>query len=211
MSRPSRRSIMPRRSWRQPRQMLRLPETRRLFCPLGRCRRRDRGDTRRARAGGRCRANRYPTCAHRSARGYCKSAGGNPASSARRRAARLSMVITASRFPALLRQLSDAADPVSRTYEARYVLEGAAGDAPLGATVTIRFLTTAWRRSSQFPLARSPTRAPLQGLAYRPEHVDRHVPSCDACRGSEGGGADQTRPRGWRPGGGARRSSAARG
>ena len=43
-----------------------------------------------------------------------------------------------SRFPALMRQLSDAADPVSRTYEARYVLEGAAGDAPLGATVTIR-------------------------------------------------------------------------
>src|SRR4029450_8126863 len=36
------------------------------------------------------------------------------------------------------RQLSDAADPVSRTYEARYVLEGAAAAAPLGATVTIR-------------------------------------------------------------------------
>src|SRR6185436_9394498 len=33
-----------------------------------------------------------------------------------------------SRFPALLRQLSGTADPVSRTYEARYVLEGAAGD-----------------------------------------------------------------------------------
>ena len=43
-----------------------------------------------------------------------------------------------SRFRAQLRQLSDAADPVSRTYEARYVLEGVAAKAPLGATVTIR-------------------------------------------------------------------------
>src|SRR6185369_12608948 len=38
---------------------------------------------------------------------------------------------------ALLRQLSDAADPVTRTYEARYVLHGLASHAPLGATVTI--------------------------------------------------------------------------
>ncbi len=38
---------------------------------------------------------------------------------------------------AWLRQLSDAADPATRTYEARYVLEGAAANAPLGATVTI--------------------------------------------------------------------------
>jgi RND family efflux transporter MFP subunit len=38
---------------------------------------------------------------------------------------------------ALLRQLSDAADPVTRTYEARYVLNGLASHAPLGATVTI--------------------------------------------------------------------------
>jgi RND family efflux transporter MFP subunit len=40
--------------------------------------------------------------------------------------------------PAKLRQLSDAADRQTRTYEARYVLEGALADAPLGATVTIR-------------------------------------------------------------------------
>ena len=40
--------------------------------------------------------------------------------------------------PARLRQLSDAADPQTRTYEARYVLGGAAAEAPLGATVTIR-------------------------------------------------------------------------
>jgi RND family efflux transporter MFP subunit len=42
------------------------------------------------------------------------------------------------RFPAHLRQISDAADAQSRTYEARYVLEGDAAAAPLGATVTIR-------------------------------------------------------------------------
>ncbi|MCK0206655.1 efflux RND transporter periplasmic adaptor subunit [Starkeya koreensis] len=41
------------------------------------------------------------------------------------------------RFPARLRQLSDSADAATRTYEARYVLDGAAGEAPLGATVTV--------------------------------------------------------------------------
>jgi len=44
---------------------------------------------------------------------------------------------SAAASPALLRQLSDAADPASRTYEARYVLEGEASQAPLGATVTL--------------------------------------------------------------------------
>jgi RND family efflux transporter MFP subunit len=38
---------------------------------------------------------------------------------------------------ARLRQLSEAADPASRTFEARYVLEGEAASAPLGSTVTI--------------------------------------------------------------------------
>lgn len=38
---------------------------------------------------------------------------------------------------ATLRQLSDAADPRTRTYEARYVLAGDAAGAPLGATVTV--------------------------------------------------------------------------
>jgi RND family efflux transporter MFP subunit len=38
---------------------------------------------------------------------------------------------------AQLRQISDAADPQTRTYEARWLLEGAAASAPLGATVTI--------------------------------------------------------------------------
>lgn len=38
---------------------------------------------------------------------------------------------------ATLRQLSDAADPATRTFEARYVLGGDLQDAPLGATVTV--------------------------------------------------------------------------
>jgi len=39
--------------------------------------------------------------------------------------------------PAKLRQLSDAANRVTRTFEARYVLEGALADAPLGSTISI--------------------------------------------------------------------------
>ena len=38
---------------------------------------------------------------------------------------------------ARLRQLSDTADPRTRTFEARYVMEGDAAAAPLGATVTV--------------------------------------------------------------------------
>ena len=40
--------------------------------------------------------------------------------------------------PAQLRQLSDVADKLTRTFEARYVLEGEVAKAPLGTTVTIR-------------------------------------------------------------------------
>lgn len=39
--------------------------------------------------------------------------------------------------PVKLRQLSDSADRLTRTFEARYVLSGALAHAPLGATVTI--------------------------------------------------------------------------
>ncbi|HWT21720.1 MAG TPA: efflux RND transporter periplasmic adaptor subunit [Variovorax sp.] len=39
--------------------------------------------------------------------------------------------------PVKLRQLSDAADKLTRTFEARYVLDGALANAPLGATVTV--------------------------------------------------------------------------
>jgi RND family efflux transporter MFP subunit len=42
------------------------------------------------------------------------------------------------RWPARLREISNAADAQTRTYEARYVLNGEAAASPLGATVTIR-------------------------------------------------------------------------
>lgn len=38
---------------------------------------------------------------------------------------------------ARLRQLSDAADPATRTFEARFVLAGAPASAPLGSTITV--------------------------------------------------------------------------
>lgn len=40
-------------------------------------------------------------------------------------------------YPARLRQLSDAADPLTRTFDARFVLGGTAANAPLGATVKV--------------------------------------------------------------------------
>jgi RND family efflux transporter MFP subunit len=57
------------------------------------------------------------------------------------------------RFAARLRQLSDAADAQTRTYEARYVLDGEAAAAPLGATVTIRLANQPSRPEVQVPLA----------------------------------------------------------
>jgi RND family efflux transporter MFP subunit len=53
---------------------------------------------------------------------------------------------------ARLRQLSDAADARTRTYEARYVLDGEAAVAPLGATVTIRLAIRASQLEFQVPL-----------------------------------------------------------
>jgi RND family efflux transporter MFP subunit len=44
---------------------------------------------------------------------------------------------TGSAVAATLRQLSSAADPLTRTFEARYVLQGEQALAPLGATVTL--------------------------------------------------------------------------
>lgn len=55
---------------------------------------------------------------------------------------------------ARLRQLADAADPATRTFEARYVLQGDAAAAPLGSTVTL-----------QLPDARSPDGAVMVPLA----------------------------------------------
>jgi RND family efflux transporter MFP subunit len=55
-------------------------------------------------------------------------------------------------WPARLRQLSDAADPVTRTYDARYVLEGDAARAPLGATVTVYLTGTVQGAASAVPI-----------------------------------------------------------
>src|SRR5215212_2805500 len=56
------------------------------------------------------------------------------------------------RYAAHLRQLSNSADVQTRTYEARYVLDGEAAAAPLGATVTIRLASQASERQVQVPL-----------------------------------------------------------
>lgn len=52
---------------------------------------------------------------------------------------------------ATLREVAGAADPLTRTFAARYVLAGAPDDAPLGATVTVR-LPGAAAGSSRIPL-----------------------------------------------------------
>jgi RND family efflux transporter MFP subunit len=56
------------------------------------------------------------------------------------------------RYTAHLRQLSDSADAVTRTYEGRYVLDGEAAAAPLGATVTIRLPNQASQPQVQVPV-----------------------------------------------------------
>jgi RND family efflux transporter MFP subunit len=56
------------------------------------------------------------------------------------------------RHAAHLRQLSNSADAQTRTYEARYVLDGEAAAAPLGATVTIWLASQASYPEVQLPL-----------------------------------------------------------
>jgi len=55
-------------------------------------------------------------------------------------------------YTAHLRQLSHSADAQTRTFEARYVLDGEAAGAPLGATVTVRIADQASRPQVQVPL-----------------------------------------------------------
>jgi len=57
------------------------------------------------------------------------------------------------KVPVRLRQLSGAADPQTRTFEARYVLEGAAANAPLGATVTVHLSGRLGTGTLQVPVA----------------------------------------------------------
>lgn len=57
------------------------------------------------------------------------------------------------KIPVRLRQLSGAADAQTRTFEARYVLEGAAANAPLGATVTVHLSSDLGTEMLQVPVA----------------------------------------------------------
>ncbi len=54
---------------------------------------------------------------------------------------------------AVLRQLSDYADPLTRTFEAKYVLQGAAANAPLGSTVSIFLPDVQADAGQQIPLS----------------------------------------------------------
>ncbi|WP_404711983.1 efflux RND transporter periplasmic adaptor subunit [Sphingomonas sp. MMS24-J13] len=67
--------------------------------------------------------------------------------------ARATVFNAVSSDPARLRQLSDAADPQTRTYDARYVLQGSAAAAPLGATVTIALPQASGQSAMRVPLA----------------------------------------------------------
>jgi len=58
----------------------------------------------------------------------------------------------AGTVPARLRQLSSAADPQTRTFEARYVLDVDAAAAPLGATVTVRISERAAANGFEVPV-----------------------------------------------------------
>jgi RND family efflux transporter MFP subunit len=54
---------------------------------------------------------------------------------------------------AKLRQLSSAADPVTRTFEARFTLDGELANAPLGTTVTIQLASTQPASYLQVPVS----------------------------------------------------------
>jgi RND family efflux transporter MFP subunit len=54
--------------------------------------------------------------------------------------------------PAKLRQLSDAANRQTRTFEARYVLEGRLADAPLGSTISIHIPNGLSAQQLQVPI-----------------------------------------------------------
>jgi RND family efflux transporter MFP subunit len=54
---------------------------------------------------------------------------------------------------AQLRQLSDAADPATRTFEARFVLTGAPASAPLGSTISVAIKAPGQSSANTVPLA----------------------------------------------------------
>src|SRR3989441_3352273 len=68
-------------------------------------------------------------------------------------AAYATLYASTMRVPVRLRQLAGAADPQTRTFEARYVLEGAAANAPLGATITVHLSCDGETDTLQVPIA----------------------------------------------------------
>ncbi|RII77406.1 efflux RND transporter periplasmic adaptor subunit [Pseudomonas monteilii] len=57
------------------------------------------------------------------------------------------------RFVVRLRELSSAADPLTRTYRARYVLDGPSADIPLGSTVIVGIASKVAESERKIPLA----------------------------------------------------------
>jgi len=108
---------------------------------------------------------------------------------------------------ARLRQLSDAADPKTRTYEARYVLEGSGAGAPLGATVVVYLGAEQMSSAVQVPLAAIDDEGHGPGIwivdtahsrvTYRPVRVRAFAP--DSAILSDGARAGGNRRRGGRP------------
>jgi RND family efflux transporter MFP subunit len=68
-------------------------------------------------------------------------------------AARATVFGSSVETSAKLRQLSRAADPTTRTFEARYVLEDSAAQVPLGATITIHVPRVEGGTPLQIPLS----------------------------------------------------------
>lgn len=56
-------------------------------------------------------------------------------------------------FPARLRELSPSADPLTRTFQARFTLEGLPADAPLGMSVSLAVRPSEDARVARLPLA----------------------------------------------------------
>ncbi|WP_083444578.1 efflux RND transporter periplasmic adaptor subunit [Herbaspirillum rhizosphaerae] len=76
----------------------------------------------------------------------------NGLNQARRQASANLYTDDSEKFPARLRELSAMADPLTRTYQARYVLSGKGEQAPLGATVTVRLTGDASTSLTQIPV-----------------------------------------------------------
>lgn len=76
---------------------------------------------------------------------------------------------------ATLRQLSESADASTRTYEARYVLDGAAAAAPLGSTVTVLIPDTRQVSALQIPLSALTDRGQGPGVWVIEPHANQHT------------------------------------